>query len=87
MKTKAELMDILKDHLEDEMEDVDTYLDLAEDARENNCPYLEKALKMIANDEYSHARYIKKYLKDHHDHDLTHELKAKFDEVTRRIWD
>lgn len=87
MKTKEELMHVLKEHIEEELEDVETYLDLAEDARENNCPYLEKALQMIARDEYSHGRFLKNYLKDRHNYDLPHELKAEFDEVTRRIWD
>ena len=58
----AELIAAVKEHFEDEMEDIKHYRHLAHKAKMDGCDRLAKIFKGIENDEFTHAAYLRDYL-------------------------
>ena len=60
--TREEFIEELFDQLEDESEDVLKYHMLCGEAKKHGMHHLAKGLKSIADDEYTHAKYIAEFL-------------------------
>lgn len=65
--TKAELTMKLFDQFQEETEDVYEYEMLSKEAMKHNMPHLAKGLKEIAEEEYTHAKFLAKVLGDEAD--------------------
>lgn len=48
----------------EEIEDANTYLNLADEATAASMPWTSKALRMIAHEEMTHARYLRDRLEE-----------------------
>lgn len=57
--TKQEMMTSFKEHFSDEVGDIETYLDLSEEAEAIGEDEAAETLTMIANDEQTHAQALK----------------------------
>jgi ferritin len=76
------------EHFEDEMEDACEYLKKAEAAKSEGHHYLANGLFLMAEDEYSHAKFLRDYLitkKVYHDHEHHEELEAKWHRLRQRL--
>lgn len=63
---KAEILQMLKDHLQRELDDVITYNELYKALLDANEQDMASCIEHIANDEYHHACAIEEMLVDEH---------------------
>lgn len=79
----------LFEHLEEEMEDACEYLKKGEEAKHEGHHYLAKGFFRMAEDEYSHAKFLRDYLiikKVYHDHEHHEELEAKWHRLEEKMF-
>ena len=83
MEEKKHWKHELSEQFEEEIEDANKYLDLAEEAEEDKCYITANSLELIAHEEYSHAHFLRGRLEEWGM--FTHEDKELWEKLERRM--